>query len=490
MSTIKNMLKNKIKINELFDTKIMLVFLLALVLRLLFVYQDYPFVFHPDEPTVVNSTINLRYDPNPKHFDWPTFYYYFTYPFFWVFEKVYFLLHDFGIVKSIVIESINYYLLSRIITTVFGAATVILVYKILLNLKVRDSYALLGACIMAVIPFHVTRSAQALTDVPMVFFCALSIYLLSKNLEEFNLKYFVLSLFFAGLAVSTKYNAYMIFLTHLIYVFYLQGFSFKDFKNYLLGGFAAFLGFFIGTPYFIFDYQTFFISDSPKGALWQFQNVGKVTLDVQFQNFYKNLFINNYDLMGYIPVVLSLTFIVYIFFKKEFLKKDNYSKFILILIFQFIFIFWSVSGVRIQRAHYLMLVYMFLPIFTILLLDRIEKFKLSVLAYLLNIFMSSYSLYNRIDVVPLVQFYDRLSITGDKSKFLVLYNNSEIKMVLDKLKLPNHKINNSSSKIPPKTSHLVINFDFCKGSTSCSFELIDKLESRSDSEVIYVFKKK
>jgi len=171
---------------HIFKTQIFGIFLLGLIIRFLYLFMDYPFVLHPDEPTVVNSTINLRFDVNPKHFDWPTFYYYFTYPFFYLFEKIFFKLYFWGIIDTNVIDQYYYYILSRIVTCFFGAGTLIFVYLILKNLEVKKELCLLGACIMAILPFHVTRSAQALIDVPMVFFCSVVLYFVSKDLNQFK----------------------------------------------------------------------------------------------------------------------------------------------------------------------------------------------------------------------------------------------------------------------------------------------------------------
>lgn len=483
------MLKNKILI--ILKSQVFLIFILALIIRLFYITLDYPFVLHPDEPTVVNSTINLRYNPNPMHFDWPTFYYYFTFPFFYLFEKIYFLSNDLGIIKTSEIETINYYLLSRFLTTFFGAGTAVLVYFILKNLKVPNNLALIGSCIMAIIPFHVTRSAQALTDVPMVFFAALSIYFLTKIIDKFEERYFLIACFFAGLSVSTKYNGYMIFLSLGLFLIFFRGIGFKDIYLYIKSGFISFFGFFVGTPYAVFDYETFLITDSPKGALWQFQNVGKVTLGEQFSQLFNNLFIQNYSVTGYIPLACSLLFIGFFIFKKDFLKKNSLNKFLLILVVQFLFIFWSVSGVETQRSHYLILTYLFMPIFTIFLLDMYLKHRFSLqITYLITVVACTYSLYLRINDVAVVSLYNRLEVTGDKKNLLVSYNNKDIEKVLEKLDISNVRFNPNSQSFSSKVTHVISTTDVCLKMKKCSFDLIDKIESKADSEVIYVFKRK
>lgn len=491
MLMIKNMLKSKF---EFIKSKVFVVFILALVIRFFYVFLDYPFVFHPDEPTVVNSTINLRYSPNPKHFDWPTFYYYLNFPLYFIFEKVYFVLVDVGLYNSLVIDSFNYYLISRILTIFFGAGTVITTYYILKNLNLDDNLSIIGSAIMAIIPFHVTRSAQALTDVPMVFFASLVLLYLSSMLEKFKPNHFLLACFFAGLSVSTKYNGYMIFLSLILFILFFRGIKLIDFSLYLKSAGVSFLGFFIGTPYSVFDYKTFFISDSPKGALWQFTNVGRVGIRDQIVNFFENLFINNYALMGYIPIIASILFIIIFIWKKDFLNSDSKNKFILILILQLIFIFWSVSGVKIQRAHYLILVYLFLPLFTVLLIERFKEkilFKYTIL--FMTLVLATYSLYIRFGEVAIIKFYERVRISGNPKDLYVIYNSIEAKLVLDKLKIPNEKITAANQQkliSSSRTTHAIVKSDICLNKADCDFELIERIDSRSDSEVVYVFKKK
>jgi hypothetical protein len=489
MLTIKNILKNNII--SLLKSKIFLVFILALIIRSFFVTLNYPFVFHPDEPTIVNSTINLRYDPNPKHFDWPTFYYYFTYPFFYFYEKIYFLLNDLNVLSNQNINSISYYLISRFLTSIFGAATAVIVYFILKNMKVTPELSLVGACIMALIPFHVTRSALALSDIPMVFFAGISIYFLSKNLNNFIESNFIWACFFAGLSVSTKYNGYMIFLTLALFILFIKKFHFSDFVFYCKSAGASFLGFFIGTPYFIFDYKTFFISDSPKGALWQFENVGKVSLYEQFTNFFQSLFIGSYELMGYIPMIFSLCFIIYFLYKREFLSTNNFSKFKLILIIQFLFIFWSVAGVEMQRSHYLMLVYLFLPIFTILFWTYFENTKKYLnLTYLILVILSIVVLYKRIDPHPVAKLYYSLELKSDKKSYLIAYNNSDIEKLLDKLKISKTKFNPKSIKFKNEVTHVISSANLCEVDLNCKWKLLSQTSSRNDSEIIYLYERK
>ena len=245
------------------NKNLILLLILSFLIRFIFIFKDLPFITHPDEPTVVNSTLNLKYDLNPRHFDWPTFYYYINYLFFSILYFIERLMNRIGHPFPSIVATENFYLLSRIITCVFGSLSVLFMYLLVLNLTNKKSVGLISAIILSIIPFHITRSAQSLTDVPMLFFIITSLYYLSRNVNEFKWKNIYLSSFFIGLAVSTKYNGYMFALSPIFFIFLIKRFSLKDISNYLYCILLASLGFFIGTPYALIDYKTFLRDDGP-----------------------------------------------------------------------------------------------------------------------------------------------------------------------------------------------------------------------------------
>src|SRR3989338_10908526 len=55
---------------------LVLIFSLSLLVRTIGVSHGFPFIFHPDEPAVVRSAVGIRFNLNPKHFDWPSLHFY------------------------------------------------------------------------------------------------------------------------------------------------------------------------------------------------------------------------------------------------------------------------------------------------------------------------------------------------------------------------------------------------------------------------------
>jgi len=468
-----------------------LVFLLILsfLIRYIFIFEDLPFITHPDEPTVVNSTLNLRYELNPKHFDWPHFYYYINYLFFSILFLIERVMNRLGNPMPEIVSIENFYLMSRIVTSVFGSLSVVFMYLFVKNITKKDEVALLAAIVLSILPFHITRSAQALTDVPMVFFAIVSLYYLSKNLDDYKWRNIYLSSFFVGLAVSTKYNAYMLSLSVVLFVFIIHRFSFKDLKNYLFSASFAALGFLVGTPYALLDFKTFIRDDGPKGALWQFKNVGSIGFFEQVPAFFRNLGVSLLPDFAFVPWIISLVFIVFFIYqssKNKFQFKDNYSKFILILIIQFFFILWSVSGVKIQRSHYFMAVYSLVPVFVALLLSKNERVKYGslFLTAVLSLYLLTFNMSNN----SRVEFYERVTFKNDKKNYNILYSDSELKDVFKKLEIKSDEFDPAMLDFNSKYyTHIVSSKNLCPGTNDCNYLLIEKIVNREKGNDLFIY---
>ncbi|MBN1162295.1 glycosyltransferase family 39 protein [Patescibacteria group bacterium] len=352
-----------------------MIFILALALRWIGSTHGFPFIFHPDEPTIVREALNLRFTRNPGHFDWPHLYMYLNYFLFMFFAK----LRDLAAVQGLKPylsanipilwnDNLVFYLLARLLSGFFGALTVIPVYytgKVLFDKKT----AIISAFIFSVLPFHVWHSHYSMGDVPMVFFIALNMYFSAKIFKENEAKNYLLAGLSIGLASSVKYNAVLLCLTvPLAHIFRILNdrkekfFNFDTLMNLVFSGLCAIAGFVAGTPYAVMDYKTFLISDSPKGALWQFVNVGSVDSSQRFTKFFTEMVHRVSDDVGY--VVLAAFFIVlavllYKLAVRKFSKKD-YTLWYLVIP-PFISLVY-VSGFDSTRSHYYMIAYPFLAV--------------------------------------------------------------------------------------------------------------------------------
>lgn len=347
-----------------------LIVLLGLALRLVGIGHGFPYIFHPDEPTIVRSALEIRFYKNPGHFDWPHLYIYLNYFLYIIFARARTIMEAVGLKEFLAFtapiiwnDNLVFYLLTRTLTAIFGALTAVPIYftaKKVFNTKV----GLLSALALAITPFHVWHSHYSLADVPMVFFLACSLYFISGILFENNIKNYVWAGLFAGLSASTKYNGALIILglllAHSMRCYFEKSerlFSFSSFEHLFYAGFFSVFGFLAGTPFALFDYDTFLIKDNAKGALWQFTNVGRVKPPEHLTHFFTSLFVELPKEFGYIPLYIFILTIFYLgvcVYQKKKISENKDLWFFTILSF---FLLYYVAGSEKTRAHYFFVLY-------------------------------------------------------------------------------------------------------------------------------------
>lgn len=353
-----------------------LLILLALFLRLGGISHGFPFVFHPDEPTVVRSALAIRFNPNPGHFDWPHLYIYLNYVVYMAFAFIRDLLTNSGLKEAVIKilpviwdDNIIFYLITRIITALFGAFTLIPVYlagKKLFNEKV----GLVGAFAYATFQSQVWYSHYTMPDTAMVFFLAWGVYYCAKILTEKDFANYALAGFFFGLSASTKYTGGMgvllIPIAHLLGPLYsklsenIEKRTFgvlNTFTMMLYSALFSILGFVIGTPYSVLDYKNFIRTDGPGGALWQFTNVGVFIAFQRSELVLHRIITKVGDGVTYVALAaVLLTFLIVLIriFMRRMRKFD--ASLILLLIPSMFFLFY-VAGHEKSRSHYFLIVY-------------------------------------------------------------------------------------------------------------------------------------
>ncbi|NMB69994.1 hypothetical protein GYA27_02225 [candidate division WWE3 bacterium] len=379
--------------------KLIFIFILGLAfyLRLHGITNGFPYIFHPDEPTIVRSALGIRFFPNPGHFDWPHLYIYFNYFVFMAFAK----LRDIavqldlkttleGIFPLLWDDELIYYLITRVLTASLGALTVIPVY--LTAKKLFGTKAgLMAGLAFALIPFHVRHTHYSLPDGPMVFLIAWSLYFSVKILQKDDANNYAGAGAYLGFSASTKYNgglaALMIPLAHLMRTIKNKEsiINMNSFLNLLVAVGVAIVAFILGTPYAVMDYKTFVRTDGPQGALWQFTNVGSVPTSERPIRFVSEMLSRVSDDLGYtFLAVFFITFIVLII--KAVLRRtltiDYYAWFIFLY---GTFLLAYVSGFGKPRSHYYMVAYPFIAVlfgyFCAFLYEKLEpKLKTGVFA--------------------------------------------------------------------------------------------------------------
>lgn len=367
-----------------FDFVLVLIILVGLILRLTGIQHGFPFIFHPDEPTIIRSALGIRFEANPKHFDWPHLYIYINYFLYMVFAKFRSLVEVVNLKNAFVSvfpliwnDDLIFYYLTRCLSAILGALTAIPVYRAGKELFGRKA-GIFGALAIVLMPYHVWHSHYSLGDIPSVFLLSWGLYYSILIIKSSNRKNYILAGLFVGLSASMKYNgglsAIMVPIAHFLRIFWINKNEDKiknfqrifldsqDIKNLIFSGVFAFLGFLIGTPYALFDFKTFSRTDGPQGAFWQFTNVGSVNSSQHFDKFLSESFGRLLVDTGYVVIPVFFIGLLYVLFKlikKKTEEKDVYLSFIYVIS---IFLIWYLAGFKNNRSHYYFIVYPFLAV--------------------------------------------------------------------------------------------------------------------------------
>lgn len=244
------------------------VVLLALGIRLYGIGFAAPFVYHPDEPSIVGTAIRMvaTGDLHPHYFRKPSLLIYIN-------AVVVYLVHsitdtplpdDFS--EGVRTATRNpvffpYYYWGRVTTALLGVLSILLVYAIgrRLHTPIAGFWA---AFVLCVTPLHVSHSHFAQVDVPVTFMCLLSVLFTVRAFQEDELKDWTLAGLFAGLAASTKYPQGLVVLPCLLALLFHPSREKRWSWTFWLGsvgiGVISFIGFVIGTPYAALDFFDFF----------------------------------------------------------------------------------------------------------------------------------------------------------------------------------------------------------------------------------------
>lgn len=426
-----------IKRNKLF----VYILLGALILRVLGFWHGFPFIFHPDEPSVIRSALGVRFNPNPEHFDWPHLHFYLNYFLYMAFVKFRGLLSILpmleGVKASVLFrDPIIFYMLGRILNGIMGALTLIPLYLSARELGGKKT-ALIAVSLFAVLPLHVRTSHFALIDVPMVFWMSWGTYFSFKVLKAPSYKNYALAGLFFGLAFSTKYNGLVgtlaLVITHVMVLW--QNKSIRNFVTKpFVSLFFCLIGFLIGTPYALFDYETFSRTDGPKGAFWQFTNVGSVSFFERVSQLFTDSIPRLSEGTGHTTMiafcVITLLFIVGVF------KKQIHAQLLPVLIPALVIVFY-VAGFSRQQSHYYMPAYPFIVLSIALYICQIQSVKYTKL--ILITLLSLPLIFSIHQAIILSRTDTRVLAFNEVSRIVkkdetILYNTNDFDPLIEKFK--------------------------------------------------------
>lgn len=182
------------------------------LLRLVFCFWGFPYQFHPDEHTIVDSAIDML----SRH-SWEAFVYNRPDHFEIKSNAIIFTIYSwikYGMpaYEAFEMHKGAFYFVARLFTTVFGTAMIpmmsVMVGKILNPDKIRTKYVqIVTAMLVAFSPIFIEHSAYATPDIVLTFFVVLIGCLSVNYLNTGSKKQIYLITILTGICITIKYPA-------------------------------------------------------------------------------------------------------------------------------------------------------------------------------------------------------------------------------------------------------------------------------------------
>ncbi len=241
------------------DVRILLILAGAFLVRIWGIAFGLPFLYHADEPNVVNRALAYASgDFNPHYFKIPPLVSYLLAGFYGVY---YLVARAVGWLKGTADFEIlffqdptSFYLLGRVVLgATFGMLAVFCLYR-LIRKHFSGERALLASCFLAFNFLHVRDSHYIYLDIPLQLALLLSFFPIFKILERNEWKDYISFGVLLGAAVATKYNGVFIVLPFLA----ASGIKKKiKFTNLAVAGSVALVSFLILNPFSLLDFKSF-----------------------------------------------------------------------------------------------------------------------------------------------------------------------------------------------------------------------------------------
>jgi 4-amino-4-deoxy-L-arabinose transferase-like glycosyltransferase len=229
----------------------------AFTIRIKGIWFGYPLPVHPDEPVLVDIALSMvsTGDLNPHFFRYPTLNIYIQAFIFQVMQLFGALFLD---KTPVEIPLIWYYLVGRSFNVLISVLTIIITYVIGKRL-ISSLAGLLAAFFMTFSFLHIENSFLITTDTSVAFWASLvtlmAVLIYSDGKKA---KYYLLGGIFVGLAINSKYTAF-VSVAPLLLAHYLQSRDSKAWidKNIIMCLVAVPIVFFVTSPYVILDFDRF-----------------------------------------------------------------------------------------------------------------------------------------------------------------------------------------------------------------------------------------
>ncbi|MGV8152174.1 MAG: ArnT family glycosyltransferase [Candidatus Nanoarchaeia archaeon] len=263
----------------------------------------------------------------------------------------------------------------------FGAFSVIIIF-ILAKKMFNYSTGIYSAAILAFIPIHVYYSALILTDVFSTFFILLCFLFFWTGFEENRDSHKLLFGIFLGLALLARYTSLWLLPVFFIYVI-IRDRSLKIFYDKYL--FISIFAFFIVlTPWLVYG-QAYY--SNPLGAFIHGSNASNYWGGEQEWDFY---FHNLWKTISLISIIFVFS-LLYLYFSKSYRKKQVYLLLIWVLFFLFMLIIMPH-----KEERYIIPIIPAVAIFSGFFLERFKYGKITLIICIIVLALVIFAYYNSI----------------------------------------------------------------------------------------------
>ncbi len=251
--------------NKSFRFYLWMILGLAFVLRLAGIGYGLPYIYHQDEPILVNHAMALGVSgPNPHFFVIPSFSIYFLFSLYAACFAIGKIVHFFHNVNDFALlflqdPSLFYFLGRFFLGAFFGTLTVGITAK-LGKALFSPKTGIMAALLLAISPLHVEQSHYLYADVPLTLAAVCLFYRLFFVLREPSYKNYLLMGAVFGLGTGMKYTMVYflpaVLITHIL-AFKKEFASLEGFSKALTAASASLLTYFAVAPYTFLDWVHF-----------------------------------------------------------------------------------------------------------------------------------------------------------------------------------------------------------------------------------------
>jgi hypothetical protein len=280
---------------------------------------------------------------------------------------------------SFIVQDLNpLFIIGRITTATLGTLSLVLVYLIGSKCYNRKT-AIIATGFMSILPVHVWTSHLVGTDVPMTFFTLLSLYFIINVHLKGGLKFYVLSTFFAAVAINTKILSVSLCVPFLIAHFFniknsSEGKYYKLIfsKEMFLSAVSFIIGYLVSNPVILIAFKKFIYSFLWRAAIYD-NIIGEVPYaENAYIEYIRILFLKQF----YPPLfILVLGGVLYAFYKRE---RTDY-----ILTLYVLFHYFLISGTNylVQDRYLMPMLPVLFLIGSRLLVDIFDRSKIRLRKY-------------------------------------------------------------------------------------------------------------